>query len=35
MLDWIHELSSRGIGEILIQSVDYDGSMRGFDNELF
>ena len=35
VLDWIHELSSRGIGEILIQSVDYDGSMRGFDNELF
>lgn len=34
-INWINELSSRGVGEILIQSVDYDGSLSGFDYELF
>jgi len=31
---WIKEIQSRGAGEILLQSVDKDGSMKGFDIEL-
>ena len=33
--NWIKELQERGIGEILLQSVDRDGSKKGFDIELF
>ncbi len=35
VVNWINELVSRGVGEILIQSVDFDGSLNGFDLELF
>lgn len=35
VIDWIKELSSRGVGEILLQSVDFDGSLNGFDYDLF
>ena len=35
VIDWINELTSRGIGEILLQSVDFDGSLKGFDHQLF
>jgi cyclase len=31
---WIKELESRGAGEILLQSIDKDGTMEGFDLEL-
>jgi cyclase len=32
--DWIKELENRGAGEILLQSIDKDGTMQGFDLEL-
>lgn len=28
---WAHELEERGAGEILITSIDYDGTMQGYD----
>jgi len=34
VLDWIVEAEERGAGEILLQSVDYDGRQKGFDMEL-
>jgi cyclase len=34
VLDWVKEVEARGAGEILLQSVDYDGRKRGFDLEL-
>ncbi len=34
VINWIKELEDRGVGEILIQSLDTDGSMKGFDLEL-
>jgi len=32
--DWARELASRGAGEILITSIDRDGTMTGYDLEL-
>ena len=31
-LDWILEAESRGAGEILLTSMDHDGTKAGFDN---
>ena len=33
--DWIKELNNGIAGEILVQSIDFDGLMRGFDYHLF
>ena len=33
-LDWIIEAESRGAGEILLTSMDHDGTKSGFDNGL-
>jgi len=33
-LDWIKEAESRGAGEILLTSMDHDGTKGGFDNKL-
>lgn len=32
--DWIREAESRGAGEILLTSMDHDGTKNGFDNSL-
>ena len=32
--DWAKELESRGAGEIILTSIDRDGTMQGYDNEL-
>ncbi len=32
--DWAHEVENRGAGEILVQSIDRDGTGRGYDLEL-
>lgn len=32
--EWAHELADRGAGEILITSIDRDGTMRGYDLKL-
>ncbi|MDP9046691.1 MAG: imidazole glycerol phosphate synthase subunit HisF [Bacteroidota bacterium] len=32
-LDWIFEAESRGAGEILLTSMDHDGTKAGFDNK--
>lgn len=32
--EWVRELESRGAGEILITSIDRDGTMTGYDLEL-
>ena len=34
VIDWVKEAEKRGVGEILLQSVDADGSQKGFDLEL-
>jgi cyclase len=34
VIAWVKELEQRGVGEILITSVDQEGTQRGFDNEL-
>ena len=34
VLEWAQEAEQRGAGEILLQSVDYDGRQRGFDIDL-
>lgn len=34
VLDWCREVSERGAGEILLTSMDRDGTKSGFDNEL-
>jgi cyclase len=31
-LNWIIEAESRGAGEILLTSMDHDGTKAGFDN---
>lgn len=31
---WVKECESRGAGEILINSIDKDGTLEGYDNEL-
>ena len=33
-LDWAKEVEQRGAGEILLTSMDYDGTQKGFDLEL-
>ena len=35
VLEWVRELEAAGVGEILLTSVDQDGTRRGFDLELF
>ena len=32
--DWVQEASSYGIGEILLTSIDAEGTQKGFDLEL-
>ncbi|MHB1178852.1 MAG: imidazole glycerol phosphate synthase subunit HisF [Daejeonella sp.] len=32
--DWVKEAEERGAGEILLTSMDYDGTKAGFDNDL-
>lgn len=34
LLDWVHEAEDRGAGEILLTSMDADGTRTGFDCEL-
>lgn len=34
VLEWVKEVEERGAGEIILQSVDFDGRQRGFDIEL-
>lgn len=34
VLEWVKEVEQRGAGEIILQSVDFDGRQRGFDIEL-
>jgi cyclase len=34
VVDWAKELESRGAGEILLTSIDHEGTWRGFDLEL-
>ena len=31
VVDWVKQLEDRGAGEILLTSIDYDGTMRGYD----
>ncbi len=35
VLEWVRELEAAGVGEILLTSVDQDGTKRGFDVDLF
>ncbi len=35
VLDWVVEAEQRGAGEILITSVDREGTRKGFDHDLF
>lgn len=34
LLDWAKEAETRGAGEILLTSMDYDGTQRGFDIDM-
>jgi len=34
LVDWARELQRRGVGEILINSIDRDGEMTGYDMDL-
>jgi imidazole glycerol-phosphate synthase subunit HisF len=34
VIDWAKEAQERGAGELLLQSVDYDGRKKGFDIDL-
>ena len=34
VLDWVRQLEAAGVGEILLTSIDQDGTRRGFDCEL-
>lgn len=34
VVDWVRELQDRGAGEILITSIDKDGTMQGYDLKL-
>jgi imidazole glycerol-phosphate synthase subunit HisF len=34
VVDWAIELEQRGVGELLVTSVDVDGTQRGMDNDL-
>ena len=33
-MPWLKECVERGAGEILINSIDHDGLMKGYDNNL-
>lgn len=35
VLAWVRELEARGAGELLITSIDADGTQDGYDNELY
>lgn len=35
VLDWVQKLEAAGIGELLLTSVDQDGTRRGFDLDLY
>ena len=35
VINWAKELEKRGIGELLITSIDKEGTQRGFDIELY
>jgi len=35
IIDWLNEVASRGAGEILVTSVDNDGTKNGFDLKLY
>ncbi len=35
VIDWVQKLEAAGVGEILLTSVDQDGTRRGFDIELY
>lgn len=34
LLEWISFLQNEGVGELLVTSVDYEGTKKGFDNNL-
>ena len=34
VIDWVKEANSMGIGEVLLTSIDQDGTQKGFDIEL-
>ena len=34
VIDWVREAEKLGIGEILLTSIDYEGTKTGFDNDL-
>ena len=34
LFEWVEELSNRGVGEIIVTSVDKDGTGRGFDEKM-
>ena len=34
VMEWVQEALDRGVGEILLSSVDHDGTRKGFDMEL-
>ncbi len=34
LLDWVKEVEAKGAGEILLTSMDYDGTQKGFDIEM-
>ena len=35
VINWAKELEKRGIGELLVTSIDQEGTQRGFDIELY
>lgn len=35
VIEWARELESRGVGELLVTSVDREGTQRGFDLDLY
>ncbi|WP_340302379.1 imidazole glycerol phosphate synthase subunit HisF [Roseobacter sp. HKCCD7870] len=35
VLDWVEEAESLGVGEVMVTSVDYEGTRRNFDHDLF
>ena len=34
LADWVNEVETRGAGEILLTSMDFDGTQKGFDIEM-
>ena len=35
VVDWVKEVQDRGAGEILLTSIDKDGTRKGFDLNLY